>query len=64
MGRKNIAIAAERVIRIERVAVDITAKTGKVTKWTDVINYMLDNYLEDAKQDMLNNQKLFKKQSN
>lgn len=63
MSRKNIAITAERVMKIERVAVDITAKTGKVTKWTDVINYMLDNYLEDAKQDMLNNQKMFKKQS-
>ncbi|EEU3019729.1 TPA: hypothetical protein SI676_004611 [Escherichia coli] len=62
MSRKNIAITADRVMRIERAAVDLTAKTGKVTKWTDVINYMLDNYLEDAKQDMLNNQKIPKKQ--
>lgn len=54
MQRKNASITGERVLKIERVAVDVTAKTGSVTKWTDVINYLIDNYLQDAKQDMLN----------
>ncbi|EAW1321901.1 hypothetical protein BWJ02_29205 [Salmonella enterica] len=54
MKRKNASITGDRVLKIERVAVDVTAKTGSVTKWTDVINYLIDNYLQDAKQDMLN----------
>ncbi|EBD5994283.1 hypothetical protein DRE43_29140 [Salmonella enterica subsp. enterica serovar Java] len=53
MKRKNASITGDRVMKIERVAVDVTAKTGSVTKWTDVINYLIDNYLQDAKQDML-----------
>lgn len=53
MSRKNIGISNERYLRIERAAVDITAKTGKVTKWSDVVNYLIDQYLNDAKHDMV-----------
>ncbi|EBO7766993.1 hypothetical protein D2B81_10585 [Salmonella enterica] len=61
MKRKNASITGDRVLKIERVAVDVTAKTGSVTKWTDVINYLIDNYLQDAKQDMLNAEQKEKK---
>jgi len=53
MNRKNIGISNERYLRIERAAVDITAKTGKVTKWSDIVNYLIDQYLSDAKHDMV-----------
>ncbi|MEN3259644.1 hypothetical protein AAH678_27425 [Sodalis endosymbiont of Spalangia cameroni] len=53
MKRKNIGITNERYLRIERAAVDITAKTGKVTKWSDIVNYLIDQYLNDVKQDMV-----------
>ncbi|WP_075321100.1 hypothetical protein [Histophilus somni] len=43
--RKNLGVPAETHMKIERVAVEITAKTGKVTKWTDVVNFMIENYL-------------------
>lgn len=52
--RKNLGVPTETHMRIERVAVEITAKTGKVTKWTDVVNYMINNYLNDAKHDLIN----------
>lgn len=61
MQRKNASITGDRVMKIERAAVDVTAKTGSVTKWTDVINFLIDNYLNDAKQDMLNKKELEKK---
>ena len=51
--RKNLGVPAETHMRIERVAVEITAKTGKVTKWTDVVNFMIENYLNEAKLDMI-----------
>ena len=53
MKRKNLGVPAEVHLQIERVAVEITAKTGKVTKWTDVVNYMIANYLDEAKQDLI-----------
>lgn len=57
MKRKTITITAERVMKVERTAVDITAKTGEVKRWTDVINFLIDNYLQEAKQDMIKAQK-------
>ena len=54
MSRKNVGVSMDRYLKIERAAVDITAKTGKVTKWSDVVNYLIDEYLNEAKQDMIN----------
>ncbi|MDG2938809.1 hypothetical protein P7M19_01055 [Bisgaard Taxon 10/6] len=51
--RKNLGVPANTHMKIERVAVEITAKTGKVTKWTDVVNFMIENYLNEAKLDMI-----------
>lgn len=51
--RKNLGVPAETHMKIERVAVEITAKTGRVTKWTDVVNFMIENYLNEAKQDLI-----------
>ncbi|WP_150539689.1 hypothetical protein [Actinobacillus vicugnae] len=51
--RKNLGVPAETHMKIERVAVEVTAKTGRVTKWTDVVNFMIENYLNEAKQDLI-----------
>ncbi|MCT8349534.1 hypothetical protein LGZ99_20625 [Photorhabdus temperata] len=56
MTRKSIGISNERYLKIERAAVDITAKTGKVTKWSDVVNYLIDTYVNEAKHDMIDKQ--------
>lgn len=53
MSRKSIGINNERYLRIERAAVDITAKTGTITKWSDIVNFLIDEYLTEAKQDMV-----------
>lgn len=53
MKRKNLGVPPDTHMKIERVAVEVTAITGKVTKWTDVVNYMINNYLNDAKQDLI-----------
>ncbi|EFJ8644650.1 hypothetical protein [Escherichia coli] len=61
MSRKSIGISNERYLRIERAAVDITAKTGKVTKWSEIVNYLIDEYLNDAKQDMISKNEITQK---
>ncbi|CAD6181053.1 hypothetical protein AOY57_13420 [Escherichia coli] len=61
MSRKSIGISNERYMRIERAAVDITAKTGKVTKWSEIVNYLIDEYLNDAKQDMISKNEITQK---
>ncbi|WP_096934206.1 hypothetical protein [Escherichia coli] len=61
MSRKSIGISNERYLRIERAAVDITAKTGKVTKWSEIVNYLIDQYLNDAKQDMISKNEITQK---
>lgn len=61
MSRKSIGISNERYLRIERAAVDITAKTGKVTKWSEIVNYLIDQYLNDAKQDMISKNEIIQK---
>lgn len=61
MSRKSIGISNERYLRIERAAVDITAKTGKVTKWSEIVNYLIDVYLNDAKQDMISKNEITQK---
>ena len=53
MKRKNLGVPTETHMKIERVAVEITAKTGKVTKWTDVVNYMINNLINRAEQEKI-----------
>ena len=52
--RTTVSITEQRRMRLERIAIETTMQTGKVVKWTDVINWMIDNYADDAKKDMGN----------
>lgn len=51
--RKSLGVPTETYTEITRIAVEITAKTGKDLKWTDVANFMLEHYLDDVKLDMV-----------
>ncbi|EJH6879713.1 hypothetical protein NDH01_001883 [Salmonella enterica] len=65
MSRKHVAVTEETKMRIERIALEVSNKTGRITKWSEVVHYLIENYLEDARQDMLNQRtkKETKKQS-
>jgi hypothetical protein len=43
--RTTISIAIERKMELERKAIEISHKTGKQIKWTDVVHYMINNYI-------------------
>lgn len=65
MSRKHVAVTEETKMKIERIALEVSNKTGRITKWSEVVHYLIENYLEDARQDMLNQRqkKEAKKQS-
>lgn len=50
--RTTVSVTEQRRMKLERIAIETTMATGAVVKWTDVINYMIDNYSDDAKKDM------------
>ena len=55
--RTTISIAIERKMELERKAIEISHKTGKQIKWTDVVHYMINNYQVMAKDDLIEEEK-------
>lgn len=58
--RTSLAISAERKLKIERLAVDLSYKIGKSVSWTELATYILDNYAKDAVQDIIHSDKKIK----
>ncbi len=50
--RKTYNITEDRQLRLERMAIDVSSRTGKTVKWTDLMVYLIDNYAKDAADDM------------
>lgn len=48
----SLRLAEEKKLMLERLAIDVSYKTGKPIKWTEIVNYMIDNYAKDAAQDL------------
>ena len=48
----QVRVNPERKMKLEQAALEITIKTKTVTSYSDVINYLIDNYLEEAKKDI------------
>ncbi|CTV52202.1 hypothetical protein KJE01_22635 [Escherichia marmotae] len=53
MKRKAIAITESTYLDITRIALEISQKTGQIVTWSEVVHFMIKNYLNDAKQDMI-----------
>ena len=49
---KSLRVREADQMRLERAAIEISYKTGKQVKWTDVTKYMFEHMVEDAKRDM------------
>lgn len=52
MKRTTVSITEQRRIKLERLAIEATMKTGKTVKWTDIVNHLIDHYAEEAKKDI------------
>lgn len=49
--RKTYNITEERQMRLERLAIDLSAKTGKTVKWSELLTFTIDNYAKEAAKD-------------
>ncbi|AWM80109.1 hypothetical protein DKL61_07035 [Gammaproteobacteria bacterium ESL0073] len=48
----SIRISEDRKMTLERLAIDTSYISKKSIKWTDIVNYLIDNYAKDAAQDL------------
>lgn len=62
-NRKTYNITADRQIRLERLAVDVSHKVGKTVKWTELLTYMIDKYDKEAAADLLSEETMKNRQS-
>ncbi|WP_440053032.1 hypothetical protein ACSLBF_20310 (plasmid) [Pseudoalteromonas sp. T1lg65] len=52
-NRTTISIPIEKKLELERKAIEVSYKTGRSVTWTDIVHYMIDNYQNMAKQDLI-----------
>lgn len=52
MNYTSLRVREDRKLRLERAAIEISNVTKRTVKWTDVANYLFENYLKDAANDM------------
>ncbi|HHF2865463.1 TPA: hypothetical protein ACPJZQ_000547 [Vibrio alginolyticus] len=49
----SLRVREEIKMKLERVAIDVSYETKESVKWTDVAHYLFENYLMEAKNDMI-----------
>jgi len=55
--RTSMSITIERKLLLERCAIDATNKLGRTVKWTDLANYLIDNFAKGAAEDLVESEK-------
>lgn len=53
MKRKTLSVSMERHLKVERVAIELSAKIGQRVSWSDLVNHLIDNYLKEAEADYI-----------
>ncbi len=49
----SLRVSEATKMKLERVAIDVSYETKESVKWTDVANFLFDQYLNEAKSDMI-----------
>lgn len=60
-GDTTVRINEERKLEIKRKILEIGNKTGDIPKSSEIVSYLIDNYLDDAVKDMISKKLLDKK---
>lgn len=58
MKYTSLRVREDRKLAMERAAIDISYKIGKPLKWTDLAVILFDNYLDDAKEDLISGKRM------
>lgn len=51
--RTTMGVTLDRKQVLQKAVLDIAKKSGTVVKWTDVVNYMIDEYTQEAAKDLI-----------
>ncbi|MBN6058886.1 hypothetical protein HYE59_01795 [Aggregatibacter actinomycetemcomitans] len=52
----SVRINGQRRNKLEMLAIEISHKSGRLTKMSDIVNHLIDNYINEAKQDLIHQQ--------
>ncbi|MCX8678376.1 hypothetical protein J3U22_02030 [Gilliamella sp. B2865] len=56
-GDTTVRINEDRKLEIKRKILEIGNKTGEILKPSEIVSYLIDNYLDDAVKDIINKTK-------
>ena len=51
--RTTYNVTEERKMKLERLAINASVKLGKTITWTEILGYLIDNYSQDAAEDLM-----------
>ena len=49
----SLRVSESTKMKLERIAIDVSYETKESVRWTDVANHLFENYLQEAKADMI-----------
>ncbi|WP_335901661.1 hypothetical protein [Shewanella algae] len=49
----TLRVSEDRKMELEKAAIEVSYKTGVPIKWTELATHLFDNYLSDAKKDLI-----------
>jgi len=56
-GDTTVRVNEDRKLEIKRKILEIGNKTGEIMKPSEIVSYLIDNYLDEAVKDIVNKQK-------
>ncbi|HEB1085085.1 TPA: hypothetical protein RY370_004732 [Escherichia albertii] len=62
-GDTTVRINENRKLELKRRVLEIGNKTGELLKPSEIVNYLIDNYLDDAVKDLISKEELKKKKA-
>ncbi|ENG0696742.1 hypothetical protein ABSZ42_004893 [Salmonella enterica subsp. enterica serovar Newport] len=60
-GDTTVRVSEERKLEIKMKIIEIGSRTGEIIKTTDITNHLIDNYLNDAVNDIISDIEMAKK---
>lgn len=52
-GDTTVRVNETRKLKLQRGAIKIGSETGQLLKISDIVNHLIDNYTDEALQDMI-----------
>ncbi|EAZ0195601.1 hypothetical protein FPD60_23910 [Salmonella enterica subsp. enterica] len=62
-GDTTVRINEERKLELKHRVLEIGNKTGELLKPSEIVNYLIDNYLDDAVKDLISREEIKKKKA-